>query len=108
MNNCRATASPSGICPNPIFILGAPRPGTTILAESLGRHSCLWSSDESEFILDLFGEAHIDKAFERTSALDGPSWLRTQAVGREEFFAFVGLGINAMFTSRSRGKRWID
>src|SRR4051794_22496100 len=98
MDKWRDTLRHPEVCANPIFILGAPRSGTTILAKSLGRHSCLWSSEESEFILDLFGDGQIDKAYERARALNGPSWLRTQAVGREEFFAFVGLGINAMFT----------
>lgn len=96
------------ICPDPIFIIGAPRSGTTILAEALGRHSELWVSDESEFLLDLFGHDHVDKAFDRVQALNGPSWLRTQAVDKGEFLAYAGLGINALFTNRSQGKRWID
>src|SRR6185437_4692741 len=29
-------------------------------------------------------------------------------VEKSEFSTFVGLGINALFTSRSCGKRWID
>ncbi|MFL5241592.1 MAG: sulfotransferase family protein [Gemmataceae bacterium] len=96
------------VCPNPIFIIGAPRSGTTILAESLARHSGLWASEESEVLLDLFGRGLADKAFARVSALKGGSWLRKQGVERSEFLGFLGLGLNALFTSRSQGKRWVD
>ena len=32
-------------------------------------------------------------------------WLVKQGVGRQEFLGFLGLGMNALFTSRSQGKR---
>jgi hypothetical protein len=96
------------VCPNPIFIIGAPRSGTTILAESLARHSQLWASEESEVLLDLFGRGLPDKAFARVCALKGGSWIRKQGVDKSEFLGFLGLGLNALFTSRSQGKRWID
>jgi hypothetical protein len=103
----QALASPL-VCPNPIFILGAPRSGTTVLAESLATHSQLWASDESEILMDLFGRAHVDNAFDRVSTLRGGSWLRKEGVEKAELLGFLGLGMNALFTSRSRGKRWID
>jgi hypothetical protein len=34
--------------------------------------------------------------------------LQKQDVAKEEFLAFLGLGLNALFTSRSQGKRWVD
>src|SRR4051812_27963542 len=96
------------ICPDPVFIIGAPRSGTTILAHALGKHTHFWASDESEFLLDLYGGGRIEEAFDRACALEGDSWIRTEDVSRSEFLTFVSLGVNALFTSRSKGKRWID
>ena len=31
-----------------------------------------------------------------------------QNIKKEEFLAFLGVGLNALFTSRSEGKRWVD
>jgi Sulfotransferase family len=96
------------ICPDPVFIIGSPRSGTTILARSLGEHSDFWTSDESIFIHLLFGEGRAPRAYER--AITGPrrSWLRAQDVDEDEFLAALGVGVNALFTSRSCGRRWID
>jgi hypothetical protein len=35
-------------------------------------------------------------------------WILTEQVDRDEFLAYVGLGLNALFTSRAGGRRWID
>ena len=40
-------------CPNPIFIVGFPRSGTTMLEQSLSRHSRISAGDELTFIGDL-------------------------------------------------------
>jgi len=34
--------------------------------------------------------------------------LTAEDVGREELLRYLGVGVNALFASRSRGKRWID
>jgi hypothetical protein len=95
-------------CPNPIFIIGAPRSGTTVLAKALAHHSHFWTSDETFFMCELFGDGRVDMVFERWSDRPSSSWLRTEKVDRDEFLSFLGLGLNALFTSRSKGKRWID
>lgn len=41
------------ICENPIFIIGSPRSGTSILAWSLAEHSQLDVFDESNFLWNL-------------------------------------------------------
>jgi hypothetical protein len=94
------------ICPDPIFVVGAPRSGTTIVAKSLGEHSALWTSDESHFLARLVKSAEDVYA----SGLEGhcQSWLWAQSVGRAEFISYLGTGVNALFTSRSGGRRWID
>jgi Sulfotransferase family len=97
------------ICPNPLFVIGSPRSGTTVLARSLAQHSELWASGESYVLFHLFGPANLaERAFDRAMAIPGPRWLRREEVSRNEFLAYVGMGINALFTSRSEGRRWID
>ena len=41
------------ICPNPIFVVGCPRSGTSVLAHSLARHSQMWLGPESDYIAPL-------------------------------------------------------
>jgi Sulfotransferase family len=103
------TARPAdvAICPNPVFVIGAPRSGTTVVARALAQHGEFWSGDESQVLVDLFGDGELGRNYERVSRPDG-SWLRKQGIAREEFLAYVGLGLNALFTSASRGKRWVD
>jgi Sulfotransferase family len=95
------------ICARPVFVIGAPRSGTTVLARSLAQHSEFWTSDESQILWDLFEGGRLDKNYQRHGRYDG-SWLCKQDVSKEEFMAFLGLGLNALFTSRSQGKRWVD
>lgn len=100
---------PVQVCPQPIFIIGAPRSGTTVLARALAEHSALWTSHESYFVHNLYGEDRAGNVWRRHyERKQAPSWLRTEQVARDEFLAYLGLGINALFTSRSGGRRWID
>lgn len=96
------------ICPEPIFVIGSPRSATTSLAWALAAHSHLWTSPESQILVDLFGHGELDRNYQRPVSPPGYSWLRRQDVSREEFLAYLGLGLNALFTSRSGGLRWID
>jgi hypothetical protein len=96
------------VCANPIFIIGSPRSGTTALAHALGRHRELWVSKESYFIFQLCGNDRISQIWDHNMKRETPSWLRHENVGSDEFAAYVGLGLNALFTSRSEGRRWID
>jgi hypothetical protein len=90
-----------------VFIVGAPRSGTSALAWALAQHSQLWTSSESDFLVHLFGNGRLESAFD--SARSTPmSWLAVQEVDFPEFADHLGLGINSLFTSRSQGKRWID
>jgi hypothetical protein len=97
------------VCPNPIFIIGSPRSGTTILAWSLAQHSQLWTSQESDILFDLLGAGHVEKAFQTAKARPGDiDWLMVNGVERAEFLGYLGFGFNALFSSRSQEKRWID
>jgi glycosyltransferase involved in cell wall biosynthesis len=96
------------ICPHPVFIIGSPRSGTTVLAHSLAEHSEFWVSGESDVFFYLFADRFIERAYQRAMNVPGPRWLRLEGVSEEEFLAHVGMGVNALITSRSEGRRWID
>jgi hypothetical protein len=92
---------------SPVFVLGSPRSGTTILARSLATHPGFWTGDESQVLVDLFGNGELERNYLRQPRLDG-SWLCKQGISRKEFLGFLGIGINALFSKCSDGKRWID
>ena len=97
------------ICRNPIFVIGSPRSGTTISAVALSQHPDFWVSDETFFMHALFGvDGRVEREIDRLTSRAGGSWLRREKVSREEFLSYLGVGLNALITSRSEGKRWID
>jgi hypothetical protein len=95
------------VCRNPVFVVGAPRSGTTALAQALGQHSQFWTGGESTILFDLYPPRRVDKIFDwgKSAPL---SVLRHEHVERDEFLRCLGQGINALLTQRSDGKRWID
>lgn len=52
----------SGALPSPVFVVGMPRSGTTLIERRLGRHSRLWPCGELEVVealgLELAGNRH--------------------------------------------------
>jgi hypothetical protein len=96
------------ICPDPVFIIGSPRSGTTALVLALGHHSRLWASAESNFLFHLFNNRHAERAFAQATQAFRERWLNKEGVEEDEFLAYLGVGLNALFTSRSRGRRWVD
>jgi GT2 family glycosyltransferase len=98
----------AAICPEPIFILGSPRSGTSILAWSLAEHSELWTEAESDIFFYLLKDDHLERAYETSVARTDGSWLRNHGVDLEQFLAHLGLGLNVLLTSTSNGRRWVD
>jgi Sulfotransferase family len=97
-------------CPDPVFIIGAPRSGTSILAWSLHQHhQWFTTSDESDILSELFGDGNAERVYrEARERPGGGDWLARNEVSWPEFVQHLGFGVNTLFTSRSGGKRWID
>ncbi|MGI9604125.1 MAG: sulfotransferase family protein [Acidimicrobiales bacterium] len=97
-----------GICPNPVFVIGSPRSGTTALAQSLNRHPDLRVGKESYVLHDFFGRGKPSRVWNNQMNRVTPCWVEFEKVEHDEFLGFLGLGMNALFSSRAEGKRWID
>jgi GT2 family glycosyltransferase len=98
----------SAICEEPIFIIGSPRSGTSILAWSLAEHSEFWTEAESDIFYYLLKDGYLENAYETSVARTDGSWLRNQRVDLEEYLVHLGLGLNVLLTSTSNGRRWVD
>ena len=92
-------------CPNPVFVIGSPRSGTSVLPWSLAHHWDFWTSGETEFIHAFFDQG---SAVYKALCEKKRTFIPTNGVGHEEFFSSLGLGVNALISSRSNGQRWID
>ena len=103
-----AAAISLSYCPDPVFVFGSPRSGTTALAHALGKHHDFWVGEETFFLSELFGENRAQTVFERWSNRPSSSWLRAQHVTMSSYLHSLGLGINVLFTQHSQGRRWID
>lgn len=97
-----------GICRNPVFVIGSPRSGTTAMGHALNAHPGLWGSKECYVLHQLFGNRAASRSWEDHRDRANPSWLREENVERKEFLAFLGMGLNAMYSSRAGGRRWVD
>jgi hypothetical protein len=96
--------TPIELCTSPIFVIGSFRSGTTALAKSLGEHSELWyGKHESNFVTGIFSRMDFDQL-----AASGETWLEKNQLTKGALAASLGLGVNALFSSRSGGKRWIE
>jgi sulfotransferase family protein len=96
------------VCGSPIFVLGSPRSGTTMLGWSLAQHSRLWTSGEASVIQGIFQEKAIDSVLENARVLGDGAFLTQETVDRAELLRHLGVGVNALYTSRSGERRWID
>jgi glycosyltransferase involved in cell wall biosynthesis len=103
-----AAARVPAICPEPVFIIGSPRSGTSIVAWSLAEHSELWTEAESDILYYLLKDGHLERAFETSVARPDGTWLANHGVDLERFLAYLGLGLNALLTATSNGRRWVD
>lgn len=90
----------------PIFVVGAPRSGTSMMQWSLRQHPRLWGGQESDYLaplVDALREAH-----EYGSRRGNLHWLSGQGVDEDEFLRFIGYGLAALYSDRSGGLRWVE
>lgn len=95
-----------GIIPRPVFVLGAPRSGTSMMQWALREHPQLWGSEESDFLIALISGA--DEAHRKGTERGDLHWLSSQQVSRDEFLRHIGYGVNALYTQRSGGLIWVE
>jgi len=73
---------------------------------ALRQHPELWGGQESDFLIPL--AEHLREVHAYGSKRGKLHWLSGQQVGEAEFFAYVGLGVNALYTQRAGGLRWVE
>jgi GT2 family glycosyltransferase len=92
-------ASPSRLPPiiRPVFIIGSPRSGTSVLTWALGQHPNLYPLEETVW----FGSFHrgVDRAFELGSRRGDRSQLSAMQISRGEFFRAFGRTIDDLIRS---------
>jgi hypothetical protein len=84
-------SSPALATARPIFVVGSPRSGTSILTWCLGQHSNIFVQEESDWIGPFAYQ--IDIAYRMGSARGERSQLSALGIRREEFFAHFGQSI---------------
>ena len=73
----------------PVFIVGAPRSGTSMLHWALVQHENLWGSVESDFISRLI--EGTETAYASGTKFGKFHWLIREKVEKSEFFKHVHL-----------------
>lgn len=91
---------------DPIFIIGSPRSGTTVVAWALSQHPQLWTGGEFHLFHRLFGDDRLEGFLDKE--LTFPGTLKRGNVTRAEFLERLGSGFDALFLRLSGGRRWID
>jgi hypothetical protein len=84
----------------PIFVLGSPRSGTSILAWCLGHHPNLFPVPESNWMGDF--AVNVAVAHQIGSARGDYSILSAMDIRDDEFFAAFGRGINELVVGHRR------
>jgi hypothetical protein len=92
---------------DPVFIVGPPRSGTTVLQRALRQHPDLWGGPESHFLLPLLRA--LPEVHEYADREPADEFLvPTAGITLAELTGAVGHGVAMMMAGRSGGRRWID
>jgi hypothetical protein len=78
----------------PIFVVGSPRSGTSILAWCLGHHPNIFPVPESNWMGDF--AVNVARSYDVGSARGIFSILSAMDISRDEFFSHVGRSINSL------------
>lgn len=73
---------------------------------ALRQHPDLWGGQESDFMIPLIEK--LREVHEFGSRRQDLHWLSGQRVSVDEFLQYMGLGLNALFTERADGRRWVE
>ena len=71
------------ICDKPIFVLGPPRSGTSMMQWALRQHPDLWGGEESDFLVPLL--RNLERSYEHGLKRGDKHWLARQEVSYEEY-----------------------
>ena len=91
-----------------VLVLGCPRSGTSVLAWAIAQNREFWTSAESDFLIHLFGRGQLHTSFKKAYERPDGGWLAKNRVSFGEFAGHIGIGVDQLFQSRSKGRRWID
>jgi hypothetical protein len=78
----------------PIFVVGSPRSGTSILAWCLGYHPNIFPVPESNWMGDF--AVQVARSYQVGAARGILSILSAMAISRDEFFSHIGRSINSL------------
>jgi Sulfotransferase family len=78
----------------PIFVVGSPRSGTSILAWCLGYHPNIFPVPESNWMGDF--AVNVARSYEIGAARGILSILSAMRISRDEFFSHIGRSINSL------------
>lgn len=81
----------------PIFVVGSPRSGTSILTWCLGQHSNILAQEESNWLSRF--SVDVEAAYETGTGRGERAQLSALGVSREAFFAAFGDAINKLILS---------
>jgi hypothetical protein len=86
--------------PRPLFVIGSPRSGTSVLTWCLGQHPNLYPLEETVW----FGRFHegLERAFELGSSRGERSHLSAEGVARETFFRTFGRSVHHLVMEHRR------
>jgi hypothetical protein len=78
----------------PIFVVGSPRSGTSILAWCLGHHPNIFPVPESNWMGDF--AVNLAKGYQIGAARGIFSILSAMGISRDEFFSHIGRSLNSL------------
>jgi hypothetical protein len=89
-----------GVTNRPIFVVGSPRSGTSILTWCLGQHPNLFPVPESNWMGDF--AVHVAVAYQVGAGRGDRSILSAMDIGEDELFAAFGQKINGLILRHRR------